>query len=630
MDGNAGYKKLWPYVAKYKTRFFLSIAAGGGSAILTAGQAQVIRLVTHQAFREGSTTAAAKGSVASHGYFMDINFHDFADAWVPKPVPILSHVLLISALLPLVIIARSTCDYLENYYMTWVSLKVLHDLRIKIFHHILGQSLEFFNKSKIGSLISRVSNDTRSAQLAITAVTDDIVTQPLTVIAVIFNMVITDWRFTIYSLCFLPLCMLPIIFFGAKVRKIGRADETSNAELMVILHEALAGIRLVKSLCREPFEQERFVEASNQMVKISLEVRNAMGIVGPLIEGVAALGIMMALIYVYYAHMAFSVFVTMLGSLFLLYAPIKKLSKVHVSIQKALGATTKIFELLDVKPTVLDAPDAVSLQNCKGAITFTDVTFRYNVIKPPALRGVTLKIEPGKSYALVGASGAGKSTMFSMLLRFYDPGIGAITLDGHDLRSITQHSLRQSIGMVSQDTFLFHETIMDNIRYGRLDATDEEIYEAARQAFAHDFILAQPQGYHTMIGDKGCNISGGQQQRLAIARALLKNAPVLLLDEATSALDSESEHEIQAALERLSAGRTVIAIAHRLSTILKSDQIVVMDQGQIKEVGRHEELLENSVLYRRLYDLQFNQADSVAAAAPDAPFNVIASPALAR
>jgi len=630
MDGNAGYKKLWPYVARYKTRFFLSIAAGGGSAILTAAQAQVIRLVTHQAFRESATNTPVKGPLVTHGYFLDMNFHEWADTWVPKPVPILSHVLLISALLPLVIIARSMCDYMENYYMTWVSLKVLHDLRIKLFHHITSQSLDFFNKSKIGSLISRVSNDTRSAQLAITAVTDDIVTQPLTVIAVIVNMIITDWRFTIYSLSFLPLCMLPIIIFGARVRKIGRVDETSNAELMVILHEALAGIRLVKALCREPFEYERFVEASNFMVAVSLMVRNAMGIVGPLIEGVAALGIMMALVYVYYAHMAFSVFVTMLGSLFLLYAPIKKLSKVHVSIQKALGATTKIFELLEVEPTINDAPDAITLENCRGGITFTDVTFQYNVKNPPALRGVTLNVEPGKSYALVGASGAGKSTMFSMLQRFYDPITGSVSIDGHDIRHLTQHSVRQNIGMVSQDTFLFHETIIDNIRYGRLDATDEEIYTAAKQAFAHDFILAQPQGYKTMIGDKGCNISGGQQQRLAIARALLKNAPILLLDEATSALDSESEHEIQAALERLSSGRTVIAIAHRLSTILKSDQIVVMDQGQVKEVGRHEELLETSVLYRRLYDLQFNQTVANGAPKPDTTFEVIHTPALAR
>jgi subfamily B ATP-binding cassette protein MsbA len=511
--------------------------------------------------------------------------------------------------------------------MTWVSLKVLHDLRVKIFSHILSQSFDFFNKSKQGSLISRVSNDTRSAQLAITAVTDDIVTQPLTVICVTVSMLYTDWRFTLYSLCVFPLCVLPISIFGRRVREIGRQDETCNAELMVFLHEALAGIRLVKSLCREPFEIKRFTEASQHMIDVGFKVRKAMAIVGPMIEAVSGIGVMAALVYVYYTHMEGSKFIMLVGSLFLLYNPVKKLSKVHVSIQKALGATTKIFELLDVDPSIKDAPGAEALARSRGEIEFNQVTFAYNVSRPPALRRVSLHIQPGKSYALVGASGAGKSTMFSMLLRFYDPDSGGIRLDGRDIRSITQRSLRMNIGMVSQDTFLFHETILDNIRYGRLDATDEEVYEAARQAYAHEFILDQPQGYQTIIGDKGCLISGGQQQRLAIARALLKDAPILLLDEATSALDSESEHEIQAALERLSTGRTVIAIAHRLSTILKSDQIVVMHQGEIKEIGRHDELLEKSGLYRRLYDLQFNQHDSAPAA--EIPFEVLGPTALA-
>jgi len=626
-EGNAGYKKLWPFIDKYRTRFILSLVAGALSAVLTAAQVQVLHLVTHSAFREATAASVAKDSVVTHGYFMDVTIHNWADTWAVKPIPPFGHVLLICSLLPLVIILRCMCDYMENYYMTWVSLRVLHDLRVKIFHHLLSQSLDFFNKAKIGSLISRVSNDTRSAQLAITAVTDDIVTQPLTVITVICVMFHYDWRFTLYSLCLLPLCLVPIGIFGQRVRKIGRLDETSNAELMVVLHEALAGIRLVKSLSREPHEEKRFGESSNQMVAISLKVRNAMAIVGPIIESLGGLGVMAGLVYVYFSHMPFSTFTAMLTSILILYTPLKKLSKVHVSIQKALGATTKIFELLDVVPTIQDAPDAVALKKSRGELEFDNVTFTYNPKRPPALRGVSLHVQPGKSYALVGASGAGKSTMFSLLQRFYDPGIGTVRVDGQDLRSVTQKSLRNNIGMVSQDTFLFHETILENIRYGRLDATDEEIYAAARQAYAHDFILAQPHGYETIIGDKGCLISGGQQQRLAIARALLKNAPILLLDEAMSALDSESEHEIQLAIERLATGRTVIAIAHRLSTILKSDQIVVMHQGEIKEVGRHEELLEKSVLYRRLYDLQFNRTDSTPGT--DVPFEVIGAPAMA-
>ncbi len=276
-------------------------------------------------------------------------------------------------------------------------------------------------------------------------------------------------------------------------------------------------------------------------------------------------------------------------------------------MQRSIASTIGIFEVLDTESTVLDAPDALSLKNSRGQLDFERVTFRYSGGKQDAVKDFSLRIEPGKSYALVGASGAGKTTILSLILRLYDPTNGVVRIDGHDLRSLTQRSLRKHIGLVSQDTFLFHDTILKNIQFGRLDATEEEIQAAAKLAYAHDFIMAQPKGDQTLVGDKGCLLSGGQQQRLAIARALLKNAPILLLDEATSALDSESEQQIQLALERLAQGRTVIAIAHRLSTILSADQIVVMEKGRIKEVGTHAELLKNSGYYRRLYDLQFNR-----------------------
>ena len=391
-EGNAGYKKLWPFVDKYRLRFIASIVAGAGSAALTFAQLRVIQLVTKHSFGASGESAAAKGEVVMHGAFLDMTLHSVA-AGAVRMGPILGHVMLICSLLPLVMMGKCLCDYMENYYMTWVSLKVMHDLRVKLFHHILGQSLDFFNKAKLGSLISRVSNDTRSAQLAITAVTDDIVTQPLTVISIICYMLHTDWRFTLYSLCFFPLCLLPITIFGRRVRKIGRQDETSNAELMVVLHEALAGIRLVKSLGREPHEHAHFTEASNTMIEVSLVVRKAMAVVGPIIESMAGLGVWAALVYVSFSHMQFDHFTGLLSSLVVLYSPVKKLSKVHVSIQKALGATTKIFELLDVEPTIMDSPDAVPLQNCRGAIVFRDVTFTYNPKRPPALRRVSLNIE---------------------------------------------------------------------------------------------------------------------------------------------------------------------------------------------------------------------------------------------
>jgi subfamily B ATP-binding cassette protein MsbA len=289
----------------------------------------------------------------------------------------------------------------------------------------------------------------------------------------------------------------------------------------------------------------------------------------------------------------------------------------HVIMQRAVQATTEVFAIMDSKPSVQDAPNAKDLHECEGLIDFDRVTFRYASGVTDAVADLNLRIEPGRTYALVGASGAGKSTILSLILRLYDPNSGCVRIDGQDLRTLTQKSLREQIGLVTQETFLFHDTILNNIQFGRLDATREEIYAAARTAFAHDFIMAQPKGYETIIGDKGCLLSGGQQQRLAIARALLKNAPILLLDEATSSLDSESEKQIQQALETLSAGRTVIAIAHRLSTILSADQIVVMDQGHVKEVGTHSELLDKSGYYRRLYDMQFNREGDTLSETPN-------------
>ena len=285
-------------------------------------------------------------------------------------------------------------------------------------------------------------------------------------------------------------------------------------------------------------------------------------------------------------------------------------------MQQSITATTAIFALLDTNPTVQDSPDATKLTSATGRIDFENVTFRYANTVTDAISDLTLHIEPGKSYALVGASGAGKSTILSLILRLYDPTSGAVKIDGRDLRSVTQKSLREQIGLVTQETFLFHDTIFSNIQFGRLDATEEEVHEAARAAYAHDFIIAQPKGYQTVIGDKGCLLSGGQQQRLAIARAVLKNAPILLLDEATSSLDSESEQQIQKALAKLATGRTVIAIAHRLSTVLSADQIIVMDGGRIKEIGTHAELLEKSGYYRRLYDHQFNRIPEEVATEP--------------
>jgi subfamily B ATP-binding cassette protein MsbA len=360
-----------------------------------------------------------------------------------------------------------------------------------------------------------------------------------------------------------------------------------------------------------------------------LQFRNTMRIIrsteltGPLVEILAAMGVGMALLYVYIANLSAGRFLALIGGIFILYDPIKTLSKMHIVLQRSVAATVGIFGILDTPSVIQDSPDAQTLDSCDGRIDFQNVTFRYTGTSTDAVKNLNLQIERGKSYALVGASGAGKSTILSLILRLYDPTSGVVRIDGNDLRRLTQQSLREQIGLVTQDTFLFHDTIYNNILFGRLDATREEVYAAAQMAYAHEFILEQPHEYDTVVGDKGMLLSGGQQQRIAIARAVLKNAPILLLDEATSALDSESEKQIQLALQTLAAGRTVVAIAHRLSTILSSDQIVVMDRGHIKEIGTHAELLAKSGYYRRLYDLQFNRGAEHKDPAPEELFEVV-------
>jgi subfamily B ATP-binding cassette protein MsbA len=394
--------------------------------------------------------------------------------------------------------------------------------------------------------------------------------------------------------------------FGRRVRKQGKLEEQKVGSMMSLLQESFAGIRVIKSFAREQRESKQFEKLNLEQFRSGIKVRKAIEIVGPTIEGVSAIGVGLALLYVWWSHLDAPRLLSLLAGVFLLYDPVKKLSRIHLMMQQCFNATQNIFEIMNRQPTIVDRPGAVELESCAGDILLENVTFRYRPGLPTAIRNLNLHIGPGKYFALVGSSGAGKSTILSLLLHFYEPESGVIRLDGRDINTIKQVSLRERIGMVSQDTFLFHDSILNNIRYGRLNATKEEVVEAAKQAYAHDFIMQQPNGYETVIGDKGCLLSGGQQQRVSIARALLKNAPVLLLDEAMSALDSEAEREIQAALDRLSEGRTVIAIAHRLSTVLKADQIVVIHLGEIQEIGTHRELLESSAIYRKLYDLQFN------------------------
>jgi ATP-binding cassette, subfamily B, bacterial MsbA len=597
------YRRLYSYAGPYKARFALGLAFGIAYGILTSVLPLTVLQVSNFIFRGAAPNPKM---VMAHREVLNIG-------------PKIDSIVWICLLIPLVMTVRSLCSYGNAYYMNWVSNKVVNDVRNQLFAKVVRHSMDFFNRMQSGFLMSRIANDTRSLQQALSSVSSDVFKQPVTIVGAVIVLLLIDWKFTIVSLVLFPICIVPIRIFGRRARQAVQLDQRGAALMSVTMQESFAGIRVIKSFAREDQQEKSFRRSAQLSFSNTMRTVKATEAVGPLVEIIASIGVALALLYVYAANLTAGRFFGLISGIFIIYEPIKTLSKLHIVMQRSLGATTQIFSILDSKPAVQDAPNAAELVSSKGRIEFENVTFRYSTGVIDAVRDINLHIEPGKTYALVGASGAGKSTILSLILRLYDPVSGAVKVDGHDLRTLTQKSLRGQIGLVTQETFLFHDTIFKNIQFGRLDATAEEVYAAAQTAFAHEFILAQPDGYETVIGDKGCLISGGQQQRLAIARALLKNAPILLLDEATSSLDTESEKQIQKALEKLAAGRTVIAIAHRLSTILSADQIVVLDRGNIKEIGTHAELLEKSGYYRRLYDLQFNQPTEVTSEAASEP-----------
>ena len=512
-----------------------------------------------------------------------------------------------------VFIIRGISYYGQSYLMNYVGQRVIIDIRKAVFEKLQRLSMSFYDKHKTGTIMSYVTNDVSALQSAMVENVVEMFTESVILIVSIVMMLYLDWKLFLVTFATFPVVLFFIDSFGKRIRKSGSRIQEAAADITSVLQEVASSPRVIKSFVRESYEVERFDKENMNNFRANMKYAQLSSTLTPTIEFVAAVGV--SIILWYGGNSVINGSITA-GSLvaFLTYAvnisnPIKRLSRVIGNIQKALAAAQRVFDVLDLPEDINNAPDAKLLPKVKGDVRFNDVSFAYNE-NEEVLSHVSFEVKPGEMIAFVGPSGAGKSTVASLLPRFYDATSGSITIDGEDIRKVTLNSLREQVGIVPQETVLFNGSVYDNILYGRLDATREEVEAAAKAANAHEFIMQLPNGYETMLGDRGMNISGGQRQRISIARAILKNPQILILDEATSALDTESERVVQEALDRLMVGRTSFVIAHRLSTIKNADKIMVLEKGQLIEQGTHDELMAMDGLYAHLYKIQYRSKEA--------------------
>ena len=517
---------------------------------------------------------------------------------------------LIAAGILVVMFTRGVFYYGQSYLVSYVGQRVIIDVRSVLFRKFQRMPLSYYDKQQTGTVMSYITNDVAVMQSAIVDNLIELVTEGSILIGSLAMMIYLDWKLSLLTLMTIPLVGFAMKIFGRKLKRSSTVIQERVAEITSLLQESISAIRVVKSFVRESYEIKRFEEQNWRNFQAAMKNVKLSSLLTPTVEFLAAIAVTFI---VWFGGYEVVNEVITAGELvaFLTYAvnlanPVKRLSRVYAAIQKAMAAADRVFAVMDLDEKITDVPGAKPLPPIKGKVEFKDITFSYKEGQP-ALQHISLKAEPGQMIALVGPSGSGKSTIANLIPRFYDVDSGVITIDDHDIRQVTADSLREQIGLVPQETMLFSTSVMENIRYGRLEATDEEVIEAAKAANAEEFIKELPEGYDTKLGERGLNLSGGQRQRLAIARAILKNPRVLILDEATSALDTESEKIVQDALDNLMVGRTSFVIAHRLSTIFNADQIFVVENGHLREHGTHEELLAAGGLYSNLYNIQFRQ-----------------------
>lgn len=567
------WRRMIGYLGKYKRRLAVAILATLSSAGLSLVFPAVIQQVVDSALQE-------------------------------RNFDLLNQVTLF---LLAIFLLRSVTSFFETYNLNYIGERIIVDLRTQLYAHLNTLSLGFFVERRVGELVSRMSSDVTMMRTILTDNVNVILQQTAIMVGSIIIMFIINTRLTLFIIALIPILVGLGFVFGFYLQRISTRIQDELAGSTVVMEESLQNIREVKSFVREEYEIKRYNDAIDRSFKAALQLLRLNSVFGPFV-GFLGFGSITLILWfggqeVIAGRLTGGQLISFLFYGVSVAGSFAALVGLYSNFQKAIGATKRVFQILDTRPTVQDKPDAKTISHVRGELTFKDVYFSYDE-RQPVLKNINLHIPAGEILALVGASGAGKSTTFNLIPRFYDPTSGEILLDGIDLRDITQASLREHIGIVPQETLLFGGTIRENIRYGKLDATEDEIIAAAKAANAHQFITELPDGYDTIVGERGIKLSGGQRQRVAIARAILKNPRILLLDEATSSLDSESEHLIQEALSRLMQNRTTIIIAHRFSTVRGANRIAVLDKGELVELGTHDELIAKNGIYTKLYEMQ--------------------------
>jgi len=648
------YRRVWKYARRYRLRLFIGIACG----MLTAGTLVPFFQIVQPALQHveshdsavaqpipstqgapstpapaaevkvdgtPSNTHSQHASKRKNAFEKQIERSSRLPSWYPKVERLATKcgirlqdekggmggalALIVCVIVPVVAFGRLVLMFLNHYCLSWAGTHAVADLRMELMAHVQRQSLQFFGRVDVGQLLSRISNDPLQIQTIMTTILTEVALAPFEIfvaIGFIIWFAISNHMLPTLMLIVIgfPLFVLPIQMLGRKIKKWARKALERNSMISAKVHEILTCIRVVKSCHTEEFENQRYASTNRYLIKSIMRGLRMGLMVGPTVETVGILLICAFVVWCFLAGVKISDVVPMLAPLLIIYKPVKQLSKLQVQVENSLAALSRIYSILDLNMELPERADPLHKTTFDDKIVFKDVTFTYDTADRPAVADASFEVLRGKMVAVVGGTGSGKSTMSGLLARFYDPQQGRITIDGIDLRDVAIGDLRQLVGAVMQETLLFNDTIEENIRYGTPEATHEQVVTAAKLANAHDFIMAQPEGYDRIVGEKGFALSGGERQRIAIARAILKNPPILILDEATSALDTVTERLVQEALDNLMQNRTTFAIAHRLSTIRHADLILVMQEGRIVERGTHDELYAAGGVYRKLCDMQ--------------------------